>query len=1167
MKHKSGLLPPSSVLCKVVAPMPPTGKGPPSAPGGPWRLVAGVMVALLLAPAARAEDWRPRIDALVKPAVESGVTIALAIGIVHEGKTHSFGYGKVAGSSDRLPDERTLFEIGSVTKVFTAIALAHTAREKLVSLDDPVRKWLPESVKVPSRDGKEITLEHLATHTSGLPRLGDRLQLQALKDPLNPYVHFSVEDLHETLSGARLASTPGTKYTYSNLGVGLLGHVLARRAGMSYEELIQRRICEPLGMSETRITLSGELKSRLAEGHDIDGKPLPPWDLGTLAGAGGLRSTVRDLLRFVQANLEPPQGPLGEAIETTHAPRYDADRPDGKIALGWQVDAKDGILWHNGQTGGYHSFVGLDRKRRIGIVVLGNTAGGAVDGIAGRIMKLVAGEKIEPLKLRPSIRVPPETLDQYVGNYELLPNFTLHVTREGDRLWVQATNQPRFGIYAQTATEFYYRAVDARITFVRDNDGRVNKLILHQHGLDLPAWKGGLVVGLGKRLLQGIRGRPGGAQRDEVRSLIRQAGNTHDDCARLEILKRLQARPGLEAGLKADVDRMVAVADRWVNGKLLSDFGPQAARGKLYDLGIAESSPLFALSCLYRARMLVWVTLESGTIINDHDLRREHLDKAVELLKVAKAAFPENRVVRMYLGEPLPSGKQYPPPAGAPRWATLQRESLERLTDIITWWIDHRMRPDGQYGGGWGDDCEMWRFWAPVLIAFEDPKIVAAQARFSSALLGQPHMRQGYTSQMTDVEHTAEDSADAITPMMHLEPDNPAWQQRARRLAELMEKLWTGRNRRGQIQFKSTYFAVDRVDDRPERACDTVYHPRAVQPALLLWQRTGDEGLGRLFSAWMDTWVDAAARAERGKPAGVIPSAIHWPDGSVGGLAPDWWDPKNHGETTLYRWPSAMAMMCDSLLLTYHMTGKEKYLEPLRSMAAIRLKWRNNPPQHPPEPGSEAWCAQKMGYLSETLAKYRVLTGSREFDELLAREGRRSLLAGSPGQRSVLEAALDESAAALRVNFEGYTSEVRYTDRVLRFPALFGSDMMFRDPIPTIKTPDPSLIYQSATGDPGNCGYFPLARVRWLTPPRQIAALVTAADPRHMSAELYHFGDGARAMKAELYLLAAGRYRLVFEPQGEPRPVPQQFVVSGPRTRITFELPPRRLCVLRIEPL
>jgi hypothetical protein len=291
--------------------------------------------------------------------------------------------------------------------------------------------------------------------------------------------------------------------------------------------------------------------------------------------------------------------------------------------------------------------------------------------------------------------------------------------------------------------------------------------------------------------------------------------------------------------------------------------------------------------------------------------------------------------------------------AGAPAWAVDQREGLERLADIIEWWIEHRMREDGQYGGGWGDDCEMWRWWTPILIGFESPKINEAQAKFSRAIMSQPHMKLGYTTRMSDVEHTAEDSGDAITAMMHIDAGNPDWSRRALRLAELMETLWTGRNERGFLQFKSTYFTAEKLDLTPARACDTVYHARVVQPTLLYWQRT-DPSLG-LFRL-MDTWVDATARPMR-QACRHHPHRHSWPDGRVGGLDPNWWDPRNHSEHTLYLFPSAMSMMMHALLLTYHMTGDEKYLaHPVDGEGPARLFTRR--PMIPP---GTSWCRAAGG--------------------------------------------------------------------------------------------------------------------------------------------------------------------------------------------------------------
>ena len=480
------------------------------------------------------------------------------------------------------------------------------------------------------------------------------------------------------------------------------------------------------------------------------------------------------------------------------------------------------------------------------------------------------------------------------------------------------------------------------------------------------------------------------------------------------------------------------------------------------------------------------------------------------------------------------------------------------------------MQPDGQYGGGWGDDCEMWRWWAPVLVGFADPKITAAQERFSKALLAQPHMKDGYTTHVYDVEHTSEDSSDVLTPMMHLQPDSEEWKNRTLRLVELFENLWTGINERGQLQFKSTYFSVDKVDLDPKRACDTVYHPRAVQPALLYWQRTRDERLTTLFSAWMDTWVDAAAREERGKPAGILPSAIHWPGGTAGGVGEHWWDPENHDNDPLYVFPSAMAQMLNTLLQTYAMTHDEKYLAPIRSMAEARLEYLNHPPEEPPAPGSRLWCAARLGSVGGVAAKYRFLTGETDLDAFLQRDPAPYTAYRLNGDLDTLTSALQDTAEALRVNIPGYTSEVRYTDRVLRFPAIFASNGMYPEAIPGIKTPNTDLLYSSVTGDPGTVHYFPMNAVRWHMPPRGFAALVKDATNTRFEAEVYVF-DTRETLEMELLRLDPGSYTLQVsladaKPGTEDAMRDQNFEVTGTSARLTTPVTPGALTTFVVTP-
>jgi CubicO group peptidase (beta-lactamase class C family) len=425
---------------------------------------------------------REQLDALVKPLIDGGWCRGMVVGIVDAQGSQVYGYG-VGGAKDQLPDGATVFEIGSITKAFTGILLADAVTRKEAALDDPVRKHLPAAVKTPEFEGTAITLQHLATHTSALPRLPANFQS---KDPENPYADYTVQQMYDFLSGYKLTRKPGEKSDYSNLGAGLLGHVLAHRAGKSYEELLQERLCVPLGLKETRITLTPEMRSRLAPGQDADGSPAANWDLPTLAGAGALRSTGDDMIRFLKANINPPEGHLGQALRLSHEKQATV-AGNTTIGLGWHRNETDGLVWHNGQTGGYHSFAGFNTERRAGVVVLANTATDLVDAVGGNLLLLQAGEAAKPPKLRPTVKLAPPALDAYAGDYTLAPTAILKVFRKGDRLMAQLTGQPAFGIYPEAENRFYYRIVDAQLTFDRNGEGKVTGLTLHQNGQNLKA--------------------------------------------------------------------------------------------------------------------------------------------------------------------------------------------------------------------------------------------------------------------------------------------------------------------------------------------------------------------------------------------------------------------------------------------------------------------------------------------------------------------------------------------------------------------------------------------------------------------------------------------------------------------------------------------------------
>jgi CubicO group peptidase (beta-lactamase class C family) len=287
--------------------------------------------------------------------------------------------------------------------VFTALLLADMARDGLVKMDDPVAKFLPESAHVPTYQEKEITLVDLATHTSGLPRMPDNFVtvkgiLSGNLDS-NPYVDYTPKRLYSFLSSHKLAYKPGTRTLYSNLGMGLLGHALSLAANTEYEQLVCSRICRPLGMDSTAITVTADLRSRLAQGHISQKLPLlgvrirqpaHNWDIPTLAGAGALRSTGNDLLKFLAANLGTTKTPLDGAIEATHLQRYRTSDNE-LMALAWIVytHAGEPEFWHNGGTGGYASFMGFRKQRRAAVVVLTNTSS-SVDIEGSKILELLS---------------------------------------------------------------------------------------------------------------------------------------------------------------------------------------------------------------------------------------------------------------------------------------------------------------------------------------------------------------------------------------------------------------------------------------------------------------------------------------------------------------------------------------------------------------------------------------------------------------------------------------------------------------------------------------------------------------------------------------------------------------------------------------------------------
>lgn len=445
-----------------------------------------VAVALLLAVDLRAADPHlpgdEQVRALLRQRIDTERRgVGIAVGLIEEGGCRTVSYGATAKEGGTAVDDHTIFEIGSVTKTFTDLLPDDMVRKGEVRLDDPVAKYLPAGVKVPSRGDRQITLLDLATHRSALPRMPDNFHPA---DPANPAADYTAEQLYAFLSGYALTRDIGSKMEYSNVGVGLLGHALALHAGMSYGDLVSERICRPLGMTDTQIALSPAMRERLAKPYDQTLMPAKNWDLPTLAGAGALRSDVADLLKYVAAELVgSSDASVAAAMRDTQAARNGTNSPQQDIGLGWFIDRTydPPVWWHNGGTGGYCSFVGFCPATRTGVVVLVNAAVDLTDlglHLLDRRYPLTP-----PSQVRVAVPIEPEIADRYAGRYQLAPDFILTFSCEGDRYFLAATGQPRDEVFPESETDFFSRSFDGQVTFVQDADGKWNALVLHQGGV------------------------------------------------------------------------------------------------------------------------------------------------------------------------------------------------------------------------------------------------------------------------------------------------------------------------------------------------------------------------------------------------------------------------------------------------------------------------------------------------------------------------------------------------------------------------------------------------------------------------------------------------------------------------------------------------------------
>ncbi len=312
---------------------------------------------------------------IFQPMVDGDSTVGLSVGIVKGNELKQFFFGEKEKGTNLRPDENTLYEIGSITKTMTTTVLAQLVLDGDLSLDDPVEDYLPQVSKFPAYQGEKITFRQLADHTSALPYIPDNFDQNGF-DESNPFKNYNSPMLYGFLNDYNLSAKPGTVQEYSNLGMGLLGHAAGKVKSSSFEHLLQNLVISSIGMNDSHVLLSDD-HSNVAVPYNKRLKPVPMWDMSECTlGAGGVKSSLKDMLKYLKANMGHTQIPVSAALELAHQTSQELNYPF-VMGLGWvkivsQVDGTE-LIWHNGGTGGSVAFIGFVKELDMGVVMLFNT--------------------------------------------------------------------------------------------------------------------------------------------------------------------------------------------------------------------------------------------------------------------------------------------------------------------------------------------------------------------------------------------------------------------------------------------------------------------------------------------------------------------------------------------------------------------------------------------------------------------------------------------------------------------------------------------------------------------------------------------------------------------------------------------------------------------------
>ena len=432
------------------------------------RLLKAFFIALIMVPFMAFSISESEVEEVMKRCVDEGHTQGMVIGIIEEEGTRFYKYGKMGVDNDTPIDENTVFETGSITKIFTTLLLTRMVEEGYLNLDDPIQKFFPDHVKIPTYNGVEITLEHLATHTAGFKYMPDNF---IMKDMYNPFVDYTVELLYVFLNEYELSYEPGTQYYYSNVCIGLLAYILSEVSGLDFDTIVYEKLLKPLDMQHTKVRLTPEMEKNYATAHIRD-KKVSHWEVKSFYGAGGLRASVKDLARFVEGHLGFHHSEIDDLLAKATESRAHQDDPYLDVGHEWNISFKyqPEIIYHGGATGGHQLFLGFCPTTKKGIVVCSNSCSHIYD-----IGKAFLNDNWYLKKYRQQSIIPPMMLPKFYGTYEDVNSGSkckIDIASRGhlSTLLLKWGFYPKVPLFPKTEVDFFMKVRDCQVHFESNED-------------------------------------------------------------------------------------------------------------------------------------------------------------------------------------------------------------------------------------------------------------------------------------------------------------------------------------------------------------------------------------------------------------------------------------------------------------------------------------------------------------------------------------------------------------------------------------------------------------------------------------------------------------------------------------------------------------------------